>query len=105
MKEVTILGVENEELKIALESPEASYICLADDITKKFYEYDPHIWSSYELKHLQRFNIKTGMYNYEDIDMCRFSDSVAYRIYVNADHTLNLNGFTLKVDESEYFWY
>jgi len=95
-----------EELKIALESTEPSYICLANDITKKFNEYDPNIWPSYELKHLQRFHIKTGMYVYSDIDMCRFCDSVAYRIYVYADHTLNLNGFTLKVDESEdYFRY
>ena len=45
------------------------------------------------------------MYKYEDIDMYRFCDSVAYRIYVNADHTLNLNGFTLKVDESEYDYF
>ena len=52
-----------EELKIALESPEASYICLADDITQKFNEYDPHIWPSYELKHIQRLILRLECIN------------------------------------------
>ena len=89
-----------EELKDALESETDSYICLSNNIEKKFEEDDI---PEYKCKYKSDKTLRTCYDHWDYEELYVYYESLCVRILVKGNHTLNLNGFTIDICE-DYLW-